>query len=250
MARLGGMSSETFSSPSAGLGSILRDQKVIPGFRSSRASVILGIVRPPVAQSVSVSSSPVESFLLDANTGADEADELKEEDIWGMEDATEGISSGPDFGNLRMSTADESTPKQRASWVMEELGLGVGSPRVNAAEVLVSSRRREKGFGVADAFVNGGSMGLSPLSRTSEKSVLSGRGRIPRRPSASRMIPLSGGSSKDSSRRHAEGQSAPVEVPKWSKMMGQYVKGLYLFWLDCLLVLRVSENAWKIIAFI
>lgn len=99
---------------------------------------------------------------------------------------------------------------------MEELGLGIGSP-VNSPEVLVSSRQREREHGITETFVNNGPIALSPLLKTSETSPLSGRGRIPRRPSATRMIPLSGGAGKDSSRRHAEGQSAPVEVPKWSK---------------------------------
>lgn len=228
MARLGGLSPETFSSPTTGLGSILRDQKVIPGVRSNRGNVILGITRPPVKQSVSVSSSPVESFLLDMDVGADDADELKEEDIWGMEDSTDGIGPAPDFGKRRLNSTDELGigVSSRVNWAMEELGLGIGSPRVNAPEVLLSSRRRDKGYGITDTFMNNGPMALSPLLRTSDTSPLGGRGRIPRRPSATRMIPLSGGAGKDSSRRHAEGQSAPVEVPKWSKMKGHNGKNL------------------------
>lgn len=208
MARLGGLSSEAFSPPT-GLGSILRDQKVVPGVRSSRANVVFGMVRPPVAQSVSVSSSPKESFLLDVGT-ADESDDLKEEDIWGMEDVTEGVSEELTLG---------ISPKQRADSALEELGFGIGSPRDINIDKIMPAKRREKAFGAADVFVNSGSMGPSLLSRTSENSSLGVRARIPRRPSASRMIPMSGGGSKDPSRRHAEGQSAPVEVPRWSKMM-------------------------------
>lgn len=234
MARLGGLSSETFSSPTAGLGSILRDQKVISGVKSNRASVILGIARPAVKQSVSVSSSPVESFLLDIGVGADDIDDLKEEDIWGLEDPADVTGSGPDYGknilNLTDDLGEGRTSKQRASQTPEELGRGFGTPRVTTQEFLVSARRRDKGYGITDVLANNGAIAVSSLLRTSETV----RGRIPRLPTATRMIPLSGGAGKDSTRRHAEGQSAPVEVPKWSKITGQGRKSSGFRDEDCL----------------
>ncbi|MCO5575210.1 hypothetical protein L7F22_029007 [Adiantum nelumboides] len=218
MARLGGLSSEAFSPP-AGLGSILRDQKVLPGVRSSRANVVFGMVRPPVTQSVSVSSSPKESFLVDVGT-ADESDDLREEDIWGMDNGPEGASSGTDFEKHRLSAADELSlgisPKQMSNYVMEELGFEIGSPRNVYVEKATPAKRLEKAYGAADVLMSNGAIRSSLLSRTSEKSSCA---RIPRRPSASRMIPLSAGGGNEPSRRHAEGQSAPVEVPRWSKTM-------------------------------
>ena len=82
-----------------------------------------------------------------------------------------------------------------------------------------TTRRRDKSLGITDAFLNNSSVGLSPLSRVSEISV-SGHGNA--RPSASWMIPqLAGGlMNKEPPRRHAERQSAPVQVPDWSKIMG------------------------------
>ncbi|KAI5083044.1 hypothetical protein GOP47_0002787 [Adiantum capillus-veneris] len=226
MARLGGLSSEAFSPP-AGLGSILRDQKVLPGVRSSRSNVVFGMVRPPITQSVSVSSSLKDSFLIDVGT-AEESDDLKEEDIWGMDDTIESAGSMTDFEKHRMSAADELSlgisPKGMANSVMEELGFGIGSARNDYADNAKPAKQLEKAYGAADAFVSSGAIGSSLLARTPERSS---RARIPRRPSASRMIPLSAGGGKDPSRRHAEGQSAPVEVPKWSKMGHNDKVGLF-----------------------
>ncbi|KAH7365443.1 hypothetical protein KP509_18G028500 [Ceratopteris richardii] len=222
MARLGGLGSEAFSPPS-GLGSILRDQKLLPGVRSSRSNVILGISRPPVAQSVSFSSSPKESFLLDVGT-ADDSDDLKEEDIWGMDDTVEDTDHGADFAIPEFSAADELSlgfsRRRKAEFAAEDVGFGIGYPRGEIREKVLATRRREKVSSITDGFGSNGSVGPSFLSRPSEKSPLTGRSHISQRTSASRMIPMSGGG-KVSSRRHAEGQSAPVEVPKWSKMMGR-----------------------------
>lgn len=255
MARLGGMSSESFSSPSAGLGSILGDQKVMAGASSRRANVLLGIAHPTAPQSVSMTSSPIESSLLDADIAADESDEFKEEDVWAAETRSwqqdlskplqgeghwqpvvEDLGLGVGFGKPKMNAAEDLGlgkqrmdatgklalgvgAKQRMNRGVDELVLGLGKQNVEV--VISSSRRREKGPGIADAFVNAGAMGVSPLSRVSESSA-SGHGKMPfGRPTASRMIPQLGGVGKDSSRRHAERQSAPVEVPDWSKIMAK-----------------------------
>ncbi|KAI5082374.1 hypothetical protein GOP47_0002117 [Adiantum capillus-veneris] len=118
--------------------------------------------------------------------GADDADELKKEDIWGIGGTTDGTSPGPDFGKHKLKSKDD-TSKQRSDWAVEVL---IGSP-VNTPEVLVSSRRRERGNGIMETFVNNGPLARSPLLKTSETSPLSDRGRIPRRPSATWTIPLS-----------------------------------------------------------
>ncbi|MCO5588981.1 hypothetical protein L7F22_042945 [Adiantum nelumboides] len=99
MARLGGMSTESFSSArerlstaSVGLGSILRDQKATSG--TSRMKVLLGLssqsgpsTRPTTSRSLlnspahSLSSSPIESnSFLDVDDA-----ELKDEDLWGVD---------------------------------------------------------------------------------------------------------------------------------------------------------------------
>ena len=190
--------------------------------------------------------------------GDDEPEEFKEEDIWAAETGSwehlnlsevgshqhlynskdlnselslgkhinvsaHEFSLGLGYGKQRMvKEAKKSGVSEGANGNIDEVGIGNGKHKVaSSVEVVRSSntRRRDKSLGITDAFLNNSSVGLSPLSRVSEISV-SGHGNA--RPSASWMIPqLAGGlMSKDPPRRHAERQSAPVQVPDWSKIMG------------------------------
>eukprot|EP00250_Pteridium_aquilinum_P012001 c20445_g1_i2 orf=505-1464(+) len=250
MARLGGMGSDSMSTPSAGLASILIDHKLTS---NGRANVLLGLVEAVAPQSAFIASSP-ESSLSEADIGADDPDELKEEDVW----AAETGSWQPDLSNplktkensndgsgASVSTAkrlgvglgfgmeeDVGTVdilglglkgKRRENGSLGEAMLGHGKQRVNGGEVVrSSSRRRERGSGVADAFVNGG---FCRHARPLESSTSSHCKMPSCRSSASWMIPQLGGVGKHSSRRHAERQSAPVEVPDWSKIMAKQHKG-------------------------
>lgn len=42
------------------------------------------------------------------DVGADDADERKKEDIWGVEDSTDGTGAGPEFGKHRLKSEDDS----------------------------------------------------------------------------------------------------------------------------------------------
>lgn len=206
MARLRSIAPESFSprdhlSP-AGLGSILRDQKLFSF--TNRAHVLLGLTHTP-AQSVSkspvrsIASSPVESTFLDA----EELDEFKEEDVWAAETRSwQEVPKGKELGKSDLS-----------------LGLSDIAKRVNDLELLRPSRRRiDKGPGLTDALANGGAMGLSPLSRMAEIAQASNHQTPARLSTASRAIPQFG--AVNDYRRYAEHQSAPVNVPDWSKILG------------------------------
>lgn len=245
MARLGGRSSESLSIPAAGLAGILRDH-------NARSNVLLGTLalQPP-----SIASSP-ESSVSEADIGEDDPDELKEEDVWAAEtrllqpdlskpskygEASSFLyaesSFGPGFSKqkpratvkslglgLGFGKADGdsalglgSKAKKRENGAMGEFVSGLGRQKTNAGEVMrSSSRRRERGPVVADTFANGG---LSRHTRPLESSPSSHVKSPSRRSAASWMIPQLGGVSKHSSRRHAERQSAPVQVPDWSKIV-------------------------------
>jgi hypothetical protein len=190
----------------------------------------------------------------------DEPDEFKEEDIWATEmrpwerfDLPESGSNGyydskdlnsgsvlgeeveelvyvprlwSGYGNRRMrkELRDAGVGGEGANGNSDEVGIGLGKHKVVSAEVVrsLNMRRRDKSLGIPDAFLNNNSsVGLSPLSRVSDISV-TGKGNA--RSSTSWVIPQLGGGggtmSKDPPQRHAERQSAPVQVPDWSKIMG------------------------------
>ncbi|KAH7278909.1 hypothetical protein KP509_38G063800 [Ceratopteris richardii] len=137
-----------------------------------------------------------------------------------MDDALEGVAhaSGvkmPRFGQTE-DFGLEAAPLRKNRY-SKEIGCGIGTPKTDDAQKVVLTMRRGRTS-------NNGPMGPSLLSRPLESSPLSNGHNIPRLSSASRMIPMSEGSRNNSSSGHAGGQSAPVEVPKWSKMMGRESK--------------------------
>jgi hypothetical protein len=130
---------------------------------------------------------------------------------------------------MRKESRDAGVGGEGANGNSEEVGIGLGKHKVVSAEVVrsLNMRRRERSLGIPDAFLsNNSSVGLSPLSRVSDISV-TGKGNA-RTSTTSWVIPQLGGGggggggsmSKDPPRRHAERQSAPVQVPDWSKIMG------------------------------
>lgn len=244
MARLGGRSSESLSIPTTGLASILTDHE-------ARSNVLLGTLG---LQTPSVVSSP-ESSVSEVDIGEDDPDELKEEDIWAAEakflepdlskptangafngDSSFGhgfnkqnlnvtgksSGSGLGFGKAERDSADSLEvglkAKRKENGAVGDVFSGFERPKTNAGEVVRSSSwRRERGSVVAGAFVNGG--GVSRHNRPFESPTSSHIKSPSRRSTASWMIPQVGGVNKHSSRRHAERQSAPVEVPDWSQIM-------------------------------
>lgn len=214
------MSADSFSArdhlSGTGLGSILRDQKILSG--TSRANVLFGVAHTPAQSATkspvrSIASSPIESNSLEA----EDSDELNEEDVWEAEvrpwqDSDKGSQLSK--GDLHWQS------------VKEDIGLGfadIGKQRINAVEAMRPSRRRtgpDKGPGFMDAFPNAGAMGLSPLSRTAEiaSSHASCRPTPSRLATGSRMIPQP--EVFHDSNKHVEHQSAPVNVPDWTKILG------------------------------
>lgn len=225
MARLGGMGAESFSArdhlSASGLGSILRDQKNLP-VAASRANVLLGFAQTP-AQSVpktpvrSLGSSPIESSMLED----EELDDFKEEDVWAAESRT--------WQDVAKGVERSKTDLHRQS-IKEDLGFGfsdIGKQRLNPVEAARPRRRTglDKASGLTDAFAAVGAMGLAPLSRVAEiqSGQATGRPTPSRLPTASRMIPQS--VAVNETRRHlGEHQSAPVNVPNWSKTIGVNTK--------------------------
>lgn len=259
MARLSGVSTESFSSArdrlstaTVGLGSILRDQKILSG--TSPTNLLLGLASHssparPLSKSParSLASSPIEpSGLLEA----DDSDEFKEEDIWAADIrsssemrsslfVTEKIGLGHEFGLPHGHSHDHGhdqgfghsyRPESGFTYVHKfghshshayghSNGLSdAAKQRLNVLDGMRASRRQvEKGFGLSDAFTTAGSVGLSPLSRMSESQAQPAPPL--RHPTSSWMIPQVENSLDDPRQRHVEYQSAPVNVPDWSKIL-------------------------------
>jgi hypothetical protein len=178
--------------------------------RLTRAEKLLGI-----------SSSPVHSTVL--NSG--DENELKEEDVWDAQEWPE-----------------ENTPESHTSY-----GGSGGSYRTDSSESFrfFNNGKRwlglEKDPGLSVAFADGGgrTLGLSSLSplkpanSSGHQSMGSSGSRevTPGRiATASRMIPPTGCAHRETTSRQMMHQSAPVNVPDWSKILGAHKKSVA--WVD------------------
>lgn len=174
---------------------------------------------------MSLSPASVQSLSSDT-TDANDLDELDEQEIWGMEisgkpygDGGKGQGSGGQAllpprmvpGSRRSSGTPESRSPLKdgsTSWV---------SPTVNSLSSISGM--------LPDYSPRGSNGGRSPTAR-----VLSGEATARRIPSASRMIPRISqqqqqhqgeGSSMGGSRVKMLPQSAPLNIPDWSKLEGR-----------------------------
>ncbi|KAJ7537222.1 hypothetical protein O6H91_12G103700 [Diphasiastrum complanatum] len=177
-----------FSSMS-GLSSVMRDHKLSSG-AANRRDKILG---------VSVSSVGI---LMPSVDSSHEMNDLREEDVWGEE--------------VRTGLEDEDDKKR------DGYGLDyVGKLSVDLSKVIGSNRRwliRDN-----DSFGDMGvARGLSLLSQLDRGVGVSlGQDSKPGRMStALRMIPLSQSVQSNEAGRQIRQQSAPVDVPDWSKILG------------------------------
>eukprot|EP00250_Pteridium_aquilinum_P023919 c2793_g1_i1 orf=395-1384(-) len=259
MARLGGMSTESFSSArerisaaSTGLAGILGDQKVM--YVSSRANVLLGLSSYTMpAGAHSLSNSPVRSLASSPRDssgllGTDDPDELKEEDIWAadmresrnsqslMEQLGLGHSAshGQDVWNhvydpmMRHgyshaygigSTHIHAHPHQHGH---SRMHLDAPKQRMNAPDGTWPARHRvvDKGFGLTDAITTSvGSVRLSPLSKVSESQPP--HTTVRQASTLSWTIPHTERCASHDASLRSEHQSAPVNVPNWSKILKQ-----------------------------
>ncbi|KAI5073341.1 hypothetical protein GOP47_0011354 [Adiantum capillus-veneris] len=258
MARLGGITSEALPAPPAGLASILRDHKATLGADNGRAGICrANVVEALGPQSVFASSSP-ESSLCEADFGADEWDEYKEEDVW----ATESRSCQPDLSRSlqilhgchhqgapslspRINKLNLNDPAENVGVVLgfakvgvevtDTLAVGVKTmKRVNGTageHVLVfakkrangeqvvrsSSRQRERGPAAFGASEN--APRLHRHAELQEALATSREKPASHCSSASRMIPQAMGNQL--SKVYVERQSAPVQVPDWSKILAK-----------------------------
>ncbi|MCO5550974.1 hypothetical protein L7F22_004469 [Adiantum nelumboides] len=256
MARLSGMSTESFSSArerlstaSVGLGSILRDQKGMPG--TNRMNVLLGLssqsgpsTRPATSRSLlnspahSLSSSPIESnSFLDVDDA-----ELKDEELGGvdMNDMAGTHSVGP-LHRHRLSHAYELGSSHAHGSTLSYHSLygpshshsqkhGMLRAHLDASKQHINMERDgnahsahykhvlDKSLGLTGAIspnANAGPVRFSPLSKLSESgshySNASHKGLTP-----SRTIPCVNTPTLCDSNLQVEHQSAPVNVPDWS----------------------------------
>lgn len=255
MARLGGMSSESFSSArerlsaaSVGLGAILRDQKTMPG--SSRANVLLGLsTQTTPAAARSLSSSPVRSLAtspIESNgfLDADDPDDHKEEDTY-VADMREGrnshslkehlgLSHGASHGydvrshvydpTFRHGFAHGHTHTQTHAHQQRHSRTHHDAPKqqMHTLDGTRPARHHvvDKGVGLTDAITtSAASLRLSPLSKVSDGQSL----HTPARPALtpSWTIPRTERRTSYDATCYSEHQSAPVNVPNWSKILKQ-----------------------------
>lgn len=257
MARLGGMSTESFSSArerlfsaaSIGLGSILRDQKAMPG--TNRMNVLLGLssqTSPAASRSLldsplhSLTSSPIESNgFLDV----DDAEALNDEDNWVM-DMNENVSihtldplrrhrplphayelgctrthintlSFHGYGPTHTHSQKHGMSRmQQLESPKQAMTMGIDGTRPAAHHVAV-----DQASGLTKAISSRvGSVRASPQSLSKLSESQSGLQSYAHQALTTvRGIPvrLDRRTLHDSSLQIAERQSAPVNVPNWSK---------------------------------
>lgn len=162
------------------LNNVTKDRRLMAG--ASRVEKLLGF--NPSSQN--------------STSDAGDLNELKEEDVWG---------TWPDGG----SNPAHETKKEENFRHKTDSGVETGRILQNGRRWL--GLEREVG-GLSVAFEESNRSRLSPLNRTSNTF----NGAPPSRMSV-RMIPQIG-SSGDIGNRHMMLQSAPVNVPDWSKILG------------------------------
>ncbi|MCO5594111.1 hypothetical protein L7F22_048132 [Adiantum nelumboides] len=256
MAKLSGMSSEALPAPSAGLASILRDHKAILGASNGRANIVLGVVEALGPQPVLVSSSSESCFCK--TEGAGEWHELKEgvsaaESRSCQPDLSRLLQIHHDRHHHRLPSpdarinqlnlhgpaknvgvvlecakadievADTSVlgikAKKRANGTVSDHDFGLAKQRASREESeRSSSRRRERGSTVSIALEN--TTGLYHQAQLQGALATSQEKTGSCRSTLSLMIPqVRGDMAKKLSKVYAERQSAPVQVPDWSKIM-------------------------------
>ncbi|MCO5574027.1 hypothetical protein L7F22_027805 [Adiantum nelumboides] len=256
MAKLSGMRSESLPAPSAGLASILRDHKDILGASNGRANIVLGVVDALGPQPVLVSSSSDSCFCK--TEGAGEWHELKEgvlatesrscqPDLSRLQQIHHDRhhhrlpSPDPRINQLNVNgpaknvgvvlecakadieVADTSVlgikAKKRANGTISDHDFGLAKQRASReVSEKSSSRRRERGSTVSIALEN--TTGLYHQAQLQGALATSQEKTGSCRSSVSLMIPqVRGDMAKKLSKVYAERQSAPVQVPDWSKIM-------------------------------
>eukprot|EP00249_Psilotum_nudum_P005342 c18788_g1_i1 orf=345-1118(+) len=230
MARFGSVSSESLSRRndpiSPGLSSLLRaDGNAYPG--TSRADVLLGTTPPQhISQSLKFES---ESSIHTAN-GDDDLVELKEEDIWAADTGESwfGVTEGkevqetdaqwPKGLEAKESPFPECKDKNRGSYDenacenqnMMKAGTGNNRMRIGL------DRERGLSAALADPGPGLNSLSFSPASWTQLSSRESTPGRLA---TPSRKVPQPGLSSAFEGSKQLQQQSAPVNVPDWTKIL-------------------------------
>uniref|UniRef100_A0A0C9RZG2 TSA: Wollemia nobilis Ref_Wollemi_Transcript_67_1762 transcribed RNA sequence n=1 Tax=Wollemia nobilis TaxID=56998 RepID=A0A0C9RZG2_9CONI len=207
MTKMSSMSPEGFLMA----GGLSKDRRLMAG-ASARMEMLLG----NFPQHITSSSS---SNFTDASG---DLNELKEEDVWGT--WQDGGGSNPAHDTAEKE-AESFRHKTDYPVVAAAAAAAAGTEQVG--RVVQNGRPRWLGFetgGLSVAFEESNSRSrFSPLTRTSNNFKVGGASPSPSRSMSVRLIPQSSSSSlaeENGNGRHMMHQSAPVNIPDWSKILG------------------------------